>query len=149
MARAVDVARFILEQLGSMPAMKLQKLVYYSHAWHLVWEDTSLLTDESIEAWANGPVVRELYREHRLQFIVDLNSFSGDSTRLTEPERSSIQAVIHFYGHMSAHELSQLTHREDPWRVARERAGLQPGQRGTEPITDAEMAEYYGGLVTG
>lgn len=130
-----------------MPAMKLQKLVYYSHAWHLVWEDQPLLTGESIEAWANGPVVRELYREHRLQFIVDTDSFYGDSSRLTDSERSSVQAVIHFYGEMSAHELSQLTHKEDPWREARERAGLRAGERGTERITDAEMAEYYGGLV--
>lgn len=130
-----------------MPAMKLQKLVYYSHAWHLVWEDTPLLS-ETIEAWANGPVVRRLYGEHRLQFTVDKSAFPrGDASRLTPREQSSVDAVIAYYGDMSAHELSQLTHRENPWRDARARAHLQPGERGTEPISDAEMAEYYGGLV--
>lgn len=146
MARAVDVAVYILEQLGPIPAMKLQKLVYYSHAWHLVWEDAPLI-DEGIEAWANGPVVRALYAQHRLQFIVDTRNFDGDSGRLTTAERGSVDAVLGFYGGRSAHELSQLTHQEDPWRVARQRAGLEVGQRGTEPISDAEMAEYYGGLV--
>lgn len=149
MAQAVDVAMYILERLGPMPAMKLQKLVYYSHAWHLVWEDAPLLTGQSIEAWANGPVVRELYREHRLLFTVDTTSFYGDSSRLSESERSSIDAVIDFYGGMSAHELSQLTHQEDPWRQARERAHLKVGERGTERIADADMAEYYGALAAG
>lgn len=32
MARAVDVAVFILRQHGHMTAMKLQKLVYYAQA---------------------------------------------------------------------------------------------------------------------
>ena len=146
MAYAVDVAKYILEQVGSMPAMKLQKLVYYSHAWHLVWEDRPLISD-AVEAWANGPVVRSLYAMHRLQFLVDASDFSGDASRLGPDERSSIEAVLGFYGERSAHELSELTHREDPWRDARARAGLGPGDRGTERITDAEMAEYYGGLV--
>ncbi len=61
MATALDVAAFILNKRGPMTAMKLQKLVYYSKAWHLVWEDKLLFT-EPIEAWANGPVVPELYK---------------------------------------------------------------------------------------
>jgi uncharacterized phage-associated protein len=146
MAYAVDVAKYILEQAGAMPAMKLQKLVYYSHAWHLVWEDRPMIS-EVVEAWANGPVVRSLYATHRLQFMVDASNFSGDASRLTPEERTSVDAVLSFYGARSAHELSELTHREDPWRDARTRAGLGAGDRGTERITDAEMAEYYGGLV--
>ena len=34
-----DVANYILNKQGSMSAMKLQKLVYYSQAWSLVWDD--------------------------------------------------------------------------------------------------------------
>ena len=33
-----DVAAYILEKIGSMTTMKLQKLVYYSQAWSLVWD---------------------------------------------------------------------------------------------------------------
>jgi uncharacterized phage-associated protein len=51
-----DVAAYILEQRGPMSAMKLQKLVYYSQAWSLVWEDRPLFREE-IQAWASGPVV--------------------------------------------------------------------------------------------
>ncbi len=60
MAQVADVAAYILEKCGPMTAMKLQKLVYYSQAWHLVWTEKPLF-DNRIEAWANGPVVWELY----------------------------------------------------------------------------------------
>ena len=42
--------------------MKLQKLLYYCHGWHLAIEGTALL-DETVEAWKYGPVVGSIYRE--------------------------------------------------------------------------------------
>ena len=48
--RAVDVAAYILQEQGPTPALKLQKLVYYSQAWSLVWDDKPLF-EEEIEAW--------------------------------------------------------------------------------------------------
>jgi uncharacterized phage-associated protein len=62
--RAIDVADYILKHLGSMTAMKLEKLVYYSQVWSLVWTERELFR-ERIEAWANGPVIPSLYRLHR------------------------------------------------------------------------------------
>lgn len=144
MTTAHDVAAYILNEHGPMTAMKLQKLAYYSQAWHLVWEEQPLFR-ERIEAWANGPVVRELYRYHRGQFSVS-NWPQGDADALTEKERSSIDAVLGFYGRKSAHELSELTHREDPWRRAR--AGAPPGTWSSNDISDADMFEYYDSLTS-
>lgn len=144
MASAHDVAAYILSKLGAMSAMKLQKLVYYSYAWHLVWEERQLFS-EDIEAWANGPVVRALYREHHGQFSVDAWP-KGDPDKLDPAERSSIDAVLSFYGSQTAHQLSELTHRETPWQVAR--AGLPAGARGEVAITDAAMFEYYDSLTS-
>lgn len=147
MANVQDVAAYILEQRGPMTAIKLQKLCYYSHAWHMVWEDRPLFTSR-IEAWANGPVVVDLYRCHRRQFSLAAGDVAGDPTRLDGGERGSIDIVLDFYGDMSAHELSELTHREPPWRDARAEAGLAPMERGTAVITDAAMHDYYLGLAT-
>jgi uncharacterized phage-associated protein len=126
-----------------MSAMKLEKLAYYSQAWHLVWADTALFP-EKIEAWANGPVTPALYKEHRGSFKVKTWS-TGDPDRLTAKERASVDAVLKYYGEKDAFWLSELTHREAPWKDARE--GLAPGERGSSEITKAAMAEYYASLV--
>lgn len=143
MATASDVAEFILQKLGSMPAMKLQKLVYYSQAWHLVWSDAPLF-DNRIEAWANGPVVPQLYQKHKGKFTVEPGSIGGNPAALTPDEADSVEKVLSFYGSKTSQWLSDLTHREAPWIDARE--DLAPGERGDEVITHAAMAEYYGSL---
>jgi uncharacterized phage-associated protein len=143
MASVHDVAAYILQKQGPMSTWKMQKLVYYSQAWHLVWEDERLFRDR-IEAWANGPVVPALYQRHRGQFTVHSWS-AGDPSRLSAKERESIDAVLDFYGARDGVYLSELTHRERPWREARE--GLLPGERGNRQITPAAMADYYSGLV--
>jgi uncharacterized phage-associated protein len=145
MASVFDVAAYILQECGAMSAMKLQKLVYYCQAWSLVWEERPIF-DERIEAWANGPVVPALYDCHRGTFIVSKIS-KGKPETLNADDRSTIDAVLKYYGHKSAQWLSDLTHREDPWVNARK--GFETAQPSRREITLAEMAEYYGGLKRG
>ena len=143
MARVDDVAAYILAAKGSMTAMKLEKLAYYSQAWHLVWEEKPLF-EERIEAWANGPVCPALYKQHRGSFNV--SSWTGDVSALTTDERESIDIVLTAYGDLAAHALSEMTHRESPWRDARE--GLSAGERSNNEISYAAMFNYYDGLTT-
>lgn len=142
MARVHDVAAYILSKLGNMTAMKLQKLVYYSQAWSLVWDDRPLFRAR-IEAWANGPVVPELYRYHRQQYQVS-EWPCGNKTALTLEERATVNGVLKFYGDKPSQWLSDLTHKEDPW--LRARRGIPAGAPSGNEITHAAMAEYYGGL---
>lgn len=144
-AQIADVASYILQQRGPMTAMKLQKLCYYSQAWHLVWEEKPLF-ESRIEAWANGPVIPELYAMHRRQFTLERDAIPGDPDVLGAAEKESIDEVLRFYGDMSGHELSELTHREDPWVNARE--GLGPMERGTQEILISDIYEYYDGITT-
>jgi uncharacterized phage-associated protein len=139
---ADDVAAYIVAKRGPLSAMKLQKLVYYAQAWHLVWEDKPLF-DDRIEAWANGPVVRELYRQHRGEFTVTAWP-SGEPGLLSAQERGSIDAVLDTYGGLSARQLSHLTHSEAPWRDAR--GDLAPTAPSQVEITQAAMQEFYGAL---
>lgn len=143
MANAHDVAAYILEKHGPMTAMKLQKLVYYSQAWSLVWDDRPLFA-ETIEAWANGPVIRDLYARHRGMFQVS-SWQTGDARKLTPSERDTVDQILKFYGDKSSQWLGELTHQEAPWLDARR--GLGPAERGGWEISIASMAEYYGGLV--
>lgn len=148
MATALDVAAYILGVKGPMTAMKLQKLVYYSQAWHLVWDEKPLFTDR-IEAWANGPVVPVLYAQHRGRFALQRQErLGGDPTALTESERETIDLVLGGYGNATAQWLSELTHQEAPWRNARAEAGLAEMQRGSAVIEPAAMHEFYTSLTS-
>ena len=69
MANAIDVAAYILEQIGSVTTMKLQKLVYYTQVRYLVMNGRPLFSDE-IQAWANGPVAPNLYHIHSGRYMI-------------------------------------------------------------------------------
>jgi len=142
MADVFDVAKYILERQGSMTTMKLQKLVYYSQAWSVVWDEKPLFAEE-IQAWASGPVVRELYDEHKGEFQISVLD-KGNTDNLKSEEKETIDAVLQAYGDKPAQWLSDLTHMEKPWNEARE--GIPIGQNCENKITLASMAEYYSSL---
>ena len=139
MANVFDVARYILHQKGPMTTMKLQKLVYYCQAWSLVWDEKPLF-EEKIQAWASGPVVRDLYDYHSGIFqISDVEK--GNVNNLTQEQQDTINAVLGAYGNKPAQWLADLTHMERPWNDAR--TGYCPGDNCENEITLASMAEYY------
>lgn len=146
MANIFDAAKYILEKHGNngaMSTMKLQKLCYYAQAWSLVWDDTPLF-EEEFEAWANGPVCRELFNKTKGKYIATVVDETGGVGDLTENQKDTINVVLKHYGDYDAQYLSQLTHMEDPWRLARE--GVSPGAICHNIITKESMAIYYGGL---
>ncbi len=144
MALVADVARYILDQRGEMSAMKLQKLMYYAQAWHLVWEEEPLFA-EDFQAWANGPVLPTLYGLHRGQFKVGPELLpSGDPSRLSRSQREDIDKVLKFYGDKTAQWLSDLTHKEAPWAVTR--GDLPIGTNCERVIPKSAIHEYYSSL---
>jgi uncharacterized phage-associated protein len=141
-ANVHDVAAYILSKSDAMSTMKLQKLTYYSQAWHMAWDGVPLFP-ERIEAWANGPVVYELFDAHRGSYSVATWP-RGKAERLTQSERETVDSVLANYGKLTGRQLSLLTHAEDPWRDAR--AGLPATARSSAEITPDALAEYYGAL---
>ena len=142
MASVHDVAKYIIEKQGNMSAMKMQKLVYYAQAWSLVWDEVALFS-ESIHAWANGPVVPELYEAHRGQFSISGWPL-GDPENINEDGKETIDVVLGYYGKLNPQQLSDLTHHERPWRDARH--GIPDGERGSAVISLEAMSEYYSSI---
>ena len=130
MANVFDVASYILQEKGPMAHMKLQRLCYYSQAWHFEW-DKRLLFRERIEAWANGPVIPKLYEKYRGFFHITKGP-NGRPENLTIREIETIDAVLEAYGDLTAHELSELSHNEIPCRKAR--IGLFSHERSNKEI---------------
>lgn len=144
MANVFDVATYILEKVKNTTTWKLQKLVYYSQAWHAVWSDEQLFPEET-QAWANGPVCRALYIEHKGRFQIAAGDLEGDPSQLTDDQRDSIDRVIDAYNGYSGQQLSDLTHSEKPWRAARK--GVPTGERSEKVISVGSMVEYYSSLL--
>ncbi len=140
--RVFDVAAYILVKMGKMTTMKLQKLVYYSQAWSLVWDEKPLF-EENIEAWANGPVVRELFDYHRGSYEISEMPI-GNPRLLDVQQKETVDAVLEYYGNRPAQWLIDLSHMEDPWMHARK--GLPPLERGNRIIPLDSMADYYSSL---
>lgn len=146
MANVFDTAKYIIQAKGNngrMSTMKLQKLCYYAQAWALVWDDEPLF-EEEFEAWANGPVCRELFNKTKGKYFAAVEDESGGEGNLTDNQIDTINRVLKHYGNHDAQWLSQLTHMEDPWRNARK--GIPMGAECSNIITKESMAMYYGGL---
>ncbi len=128
-----DVVGYIKEQLPEASAMQRHKLAYYAQAWHVTWEGRPLFP-ERIEAWEHGPVVRavwsaEKYGPPPVPAPLDTHS------------RHVVDAVIAFYGHMTAATLRALTHMEAPWIIARH--GLPEGANCEDEISVSDMRRFY------
>lgn len=137
-----DVASYILGKLGSMTTMKLHKLLYYTQAWSLVWDETYLF-NEQIEAWANGPVIREMFNYHRGNYSIETVNL-GNPDLLTDKQKETVDSVLEHYGDKSSQWLIELTHLENPWKEARR--GLSISERGNKIISQALMSDYYSSL---
>ena len=119
--------------------MKVQKLVYYAHGWHLATVGPALVTSP-VEAWRWGPVIRPLYAAlaefgdqpivSNLQEIVvppgenrwgnyTLRDYFVPATDAAgQYVLDVVRRVWELYGGYSATQLSKLTHEKDtPWDV--------------------------------
>ena len=144
MATVYDVAKYVLKKTGKITTMKLQKLVYYCQAWSLAWDEVPLFK-EDFEAWANGPVCPKLFERHKGKFVVDERLFKNrEDYKFSFDEIETMDKIIEYYGNKEPQWLSELTHKEMPWKYARK--GCNLGQHCNNVITKESMRQYYGGL---
>ena len=119
--------------------MKLQKLLFYAHAWWLARTDTPLFP-EDVEAWPWGPVVRDIYVQFSdlgFQPIVGRRAVElikiGDGYldyRLGVPApapaniNSFLGSVWTTHKSLTGIQLSNSTHGPgEPWTIVRDRYG--------------------------
>lgn len=123
---ALAVANAFIERakqsnIRDLTHMKLQKLVYFAHAWTLAITGKPLL-DESVMAWKFGPVIPSLYTEFRKYGSMpintpatsfDINNGGGwfNVPNVDDPAINDIlDEVFNIYGSYNAIFLSNLTH---------------------------------------
>ena len=118
MTTAAEVAKYIIKSLP-VDNLKLQKLLYYSQAIHLVLHDRQPLFSDVIEAWIYGPVVPPVYREYKAHGFENIPP--GDYEEhftLNLDEIKSIDMALDCFGMLTGPELISQTHIESPWKDA-------------------------------
>jgi uncharacterized phage-associated protein len=131
---SIDVAAYIVaHESRHLDNKRLQKLVYFSQAWALGWTGKPLV-QTPFEAWANGPVDRELWK---CQVYYTVPAYEGQLT----PEQSAlIDAVLEHYRDVPVSKLIELSH-EDAWTSAR--GGIPLGVKSRSELDVQVIRVHY------
>ena len=108
--------------------LKLIKLVYYAHAWHL-GNDAGPLFNEDVEAWPHGPVIRDLYIEFKeagrrpitklgTRLTMKDGNVVVETPQYDGPLNSYLTSVWDAYKKHTGIQLSNATHAAgEPWKI--------------------------------
>ncbi len=135
----MDAARYIVYvsyyvRRGSLTPLKLQKLLYLSQGWSYVWDDCPLFQAE-FEAWQYGPVNVEVYNYFKVYGRTEIPEVEGRLCRFDcNNSKDTLDAVWDRYSHYSAFELVELTHMQEPWRIAYDK---------NETIRNSDIKAYF------
>ena len=131
---------------AQMSHMKLQKLVFFMHAWSLAALGKSFVA-ETPEAWPYGPVFGTLYHELKTygsrnidSYLLQINARTGHLEAQIPVLKDQafwglVDQVWDRYGSLSALQLSALTHEPGgPWEKAR---------LGHVPLSNEIIRDHY------
>lgn len=148
----------LLSKGFSVSPLKLQKLLYYTQAWHMVFfgRENTLFVNVP-QAWVNGPVypvIYDAYKDKVSGMCKHLNvsdfeekdvcvgfKVASEKLGLTEQQINLIESVINLYGSKTQNQLILFTHSEQPWAEMRE--GFRPYEKSTTELSLDTMYSYY------
>ena len=152
--QAAAVANFFvqrgLREGQPVDPMKLQKLIYFAHGWHLAIHGEPLI-DERIEAWSYGPVVPSIYHavKHHGSAPIDFPIFrqgpGGPQAPAVADDRSRalLERIWDVYGKYSSVQLSRMSHDPDgPWSATWRDEAMGGTVRGVD-ISDGRIEDYF------
>ena len=150
---AENIAHYIISSLPQVDNLKLQKLLYYAQAVHLVrTENKEALFENQIQAWQYGPVVPDVYRIYKSHGVepILVPEHTGDFRVFPEKitkkamlfAQESIDMMLGYYGEKSGIELIKKTHAESPWQDV-----FDPAKKNIE-ISRQSMYDFYKDMFT-
>ncbi len=130
--------------------MKLQKLIYFAHGWHLAVHGEPLM-NERVEAWSYGPVAPSVYHRVKghgsapIDFPIFHQGPGGPHVPTVADERSIalLERIWEVYGSYSSIELSRMSHDpEGPWSATWENESMRGAVKGVD-IPDERIKDYF------
>jgi uncharacterized phage-associated protein len=157
MVSPLAVANYFLEksfETGQvLSPMKLVKLVYIAHGWHLALTSKPLI-DEPVQAWQYGPVIKSIYDEFKSygsgaitrlgsEAVATNNMFGFITPKVEDPKlKLFLDRIWDVYHRYSAIQLSTLTHQIDtPWYRVWNNLGGKLNK--SSFISNEMIAEHY------
>lgn len=135
------VIAYVLHQCEDITPLALQKALYYIQGFYFAFNATFLFEDEC-EAWAHGPVYREIYQRYSSYRFDPINgSEEIVETTLSSSERSVIDSVVRNLCCYSGKVLESFTHAEEPW--LKTRGDLSPSAPSCRPIHKKVIGDYF------
>lgn len=122
---------------GPITQLKLQKLLFYCYG-AIVASDFDNEVDSNIffQAWEYGPVVPEVWNAFKQYGREEIPSERHPSTREFSRELSiELKSLLAVYGQLSAGQLVQETHFEQPW--------IQAWTKGDLNIEKSSLRNYF------
>lgn len=115
-----SAVKYLLMKTSEITPLALQKLLYFVQGFSKAFSDTFMF-EEDCEAWAHGPVYREVYQKYREYGYnpIEEGGLSYENINLTDDEKDLVDHIILYFGCYSGKILENMTHSEEPWRLAR------------------------------
>lgn len=129
----------LMLSFGSMSNKKLQKICYYVYSWYLaVYAER--IADIQFEAWVHGPVSREIYNMYKEYGWENIPCYRG-FIPVNADTIDFARTVWGIYGKYSADQLEEMSHRECPWKKAREGYGRY--ESSDNPLKDKDIYYFF------
>lgn len=136
---------YIFKTAEEITPLALQKMLYFIQGIYMVLFGAELFS-EDCEAWAHGPVFKEVYevfKNFKYNPIDDTRfaMFQNRFNELSNNEKKVIDLVVESFGIYSGKTLEQITHEETPWKDAR--INCLPNEPSNEVISKESMRKYF------
>lgn len=136
---------YIFKKAEEVTPLALQKMLYYIQGIYMVLFGGELF-DEECEAWAHGPVFKDVYEVFKSFKYnpIDDTRFSMLQNRfkeLSDNEKKVVDLVVESFGMYSGKTLERITHEETPWKNARKKC--LPGEPSNEIISKESIENYF------
>lgn len=141
-----DVALYVLNILSQdnkeISAMKLQKICFYIQSWYIAKNGRPLFKHD-FQAWRYGPVSPRLYSYHRQKVTISSNdnNIQGNAKNISKEDQKFIESIVKIYGRYTGLQLSDMSHKQDPWKNAR--AGISKDAPSQNEIKIDSIKEYF------
>lgn len=133
---------YLLIKTSEITPLALQKLLYFAQGFQKSFVN-QFLFEEDCEAWAHGPVYRNVYNKFRNSGYnpIEEKELSSEILNLTEDEKELLDYIVLYFGCYSGKVLEEMTHLEEPWRIARR--GLANGEKSNRIIDKSDIGSYF------